>query len=122
MVEDVLKCQSVAVTQKTIDEERQTQLGDRGTVRDNSVDTKLQDHVEVQSEKSREIKILKKLAKIETLKNIRYHADRYVDGIRLSIFSTAESWLNDRRSPNQSCDGDQWKCWDGEVCYLSSHV
>ena len=101
MVEDVLKCQSVAVTQKTIDEKRQTQLGDRETLRDNKVDKKLQENVEVQREKNRENEVLKKLAKIETLKNVRYHADRYVEGTRLSIFATVESWQNDRSSPNR---------------------
>ena len=101
MMEDVLKCQSVAVTKKSIDEKRQTQLGDRETVRENKVDENLQDHVEVQRGKSREIKMLKKLAKIETLKNIRYHADRYVEGTRLSIFSKVDRWLNDRSSPNR---------------------
>ena len=101
MVEDVLKCQSVAVTQKTIDEKRQTQLGDRETVRDKKVDKKLQEMVEVQREKNRENEVLKKLAKIETLKNVRYHADSYVEGTRLSIFAKVESWLNDRSSPNR---------------------
>ena len=101
MVEDVLNFQSVAVTQKTIDEKRQTQQGDRGAVRDNKVYSKLQEDVEVQREKTRENEILKKLAKVETLKNVRYHADRYIDGTRLSIFSTVESWLNDRKSPNR---------------------
>ena len=101
MVEDVLNFQSVAVTQKTIDEKRQTQQGDRGAVRDNKVYSKLQEDVEVQREKTRENEILKKLAKVETLKNVKYHADRYIDGTRLSIFSTVESWLNDRKSPNR---------------------
>ena len=76
-------------------------LGDRGTVRDNKVDTKLQEDVEVQREKNRENEILKKLAKIETLRNVRNHADRYVDGTRLSFFSAVDSWLNDRSSPNR---------------------
>ena len=48
MVEDL---HSVNVTQETIDEKRQTQLADRGTVRDNKVDTKLQEDVELQREK-----------------------------------------------------------------------
>ena len=98
MVEDL---HSVNVTQETIVEKRQTQLGDRGTVRDNKADTKLQEDVEVQREKNRENEILKKLAKIETLKNVRNHADRYVEGTRLSFFSAVESWLNDRSSPNR---------------------
>ena len=98
MVEDL---HSVNVTHETIDEKRQTQLADRGTVRDNKVDTKLQEEVEVQREKNRENEILKKLAKIETLKNVRNHADRYVDGTRLSFFSAVDSWLNDRSCPNR---------------------
>ncbi|XP_074611961.1 uncharacterized protein LOC141866372 isoform X3 [Acropora palmata] len=99
--QDVRNLQSVAVTQETIDEKRQTRLGDRGTVRDNKVDTKLQEDVEVQREKKRENEILKKLAKIETLKNVRNHADRYIEGTRLSFFSAVDSWLNDRSCPNR---------------------
>ena len=101
IVEDVRNLQSVAVTQETIDEKCQTPLGDRGTVRDNKVDTKLQEDVEVQREKNRENEILKKLAKIETLKTVRNHADRYVDGTRLSFFSAVDSWLNERSCPNR---------------------
>ena len=101
MLEDVLNLQSVAVTPETVDEKLQTQLGDRGTVQDNKVDMKLQEDVEVQREKNSENEILKKLAKIETLKNVRNHADRYVDGTRLSFFSAVDSWLNDRSSPNR---------------------
>ena len=100
MVEDVLNLQSVAVTQETTDEKRQTRLGDRGTVRDNKVDTELQEDVEVQREKNRENEILKKLAKIDPLENVRNHAERYVDGTRLSFFSAVDSWLNDRSCPN----------------------
>ena len=101
IVEDVRNLQSAAVTQETIDEKRQTQEGDRGTVRDNKVDTKLQEDVEVQREMNRENEILKKLAKIETLKTVRNHADRYIDGTRLSFFSAVDSWLNDRSCPNR---------------------
>ena len=102
IVEDVLKCQSVAVTQKTIDEKRQTQLGDRETVQVSNVkNVKWQEDVEGQREKYRDDDILKKLAKIDTMKNVRYHADRYVKETRLSIFSKVESWLSDRSSPNR---------------------
>ena len=48
-----------------------------------------------------ENEILKKLAKIDPLKNIRNHANRYVDGTRLSFFSAVDSWLNDRSCPNR---------------------
>ena len=59
--QDVRNLQYVAVTQETIDEKRQTQLADRGTVRDNEVDTKLQEDVEVQREKNRENECRSKL-------------------------------------------------------------
>ena len=101
MVEDVLDFQSVAVTEKTFHEERHTQLGDREIVEDSKVYTKLQEDVEVHREKNSENKILKKLAKIETLKTVRYHANSYVEGTRFSIFSAVESWLNDSSSPNR---------------------
>ena len=101
MVEDVLDFQSVAVTEKTIHEKRHTQLGDRETVEDSKVYKKLQEDVEAHREKNSENKILKKLAKIETLKTVRYHANSYVEGTRFSIFSAVESWLNDSSSPNR---------------------
>ena len=101
MVEDVLDFQSVAVTEKTIHEKRHTQLGDRETVEDSKVYKKLQEDVEACREKNSENKILKKLAKIETLKTVRYHANSYVEGTRFSIFSAVESWLNDSSSPNR---------------------
>ena len=52
-------------------------------------------------EKHRENEILKKLAKIDTLKYVRDHADRYVEGTRLSILAEVESWLEDRSCPNR---------------------
>ena len=57
--------------------------------------------LEGQREKHRENEILKKLAKIDTVKNVRHHADRYVNGTRLSIFAKVASWLDDRMSPNR---------------------
>ncbi|XP_067027390.1 uncharacterized protein [Acropora muricata] len=99
-------CQDQVQTGQTVVEVRQTQIEDQKTMQDikemvedalnlQSVD------VEVQREKNRENEILKKLAKIETLKNVRNHADRYVDGTRLSFFSAVDSWLNDRSCPNR---------------------
>ena len=97
--------QDQAKTGQTVVEIRQTQIEDQKTMQDikdmvedvrnlHSVD------VEVQRE-NRENETLKKLAKIETLKNVRNHADRYLDGTRLSFFSAVYSWLNDRSSPNR---------------------
>ena len=57
--------------------------------------------LEGEREKRREDEILKKLAKIDTLKNVIYHSGRYVEGTRLSIFAKIERWLNDRSSPNR---------------------
>ena len=57
--------------------------------------------LEGQREKQRENEALKKLAKIDTVKNVRHHADRYVNGTRLSIFAKVASWLIDRSSPNR---------------------
>ena len=57
--------------------------------------------LESQRENHRENDILKKLAQIDTLKNIRHHADRYVEGTRLSVFAEVEKWLNDKSSPNR---------------------
>ena len=54
-----------------------------------------------QRERHRENEVLKKLAQIDNLKNMRHHADRYVEGTRLSIFAKVESWLDDRSSPNR---------------------
>ena len=97
--------QDQAKTGQTVVEIRQTQIEDQKTLQDikdivedvrnlHSVD------VEVQRE-NRENETLKKLAKIETLKNVRNHADRYVGGTRLSFFSAVDSWRNDRSSPNR---------------------
>ena len=57
--------------------------------------------LEGQKENHRENEILKKLAKIDTLRNVRQHRDRYIEGTRLSIFAKVESWLNDKSSPNR---------------------
>ena len=51
--------------------------------------------------KIRQDEILKKVAKIDTLRDVRHHADRYLDGTRLTIFAKVESWLDDRDSLNR---------------------
>ncbi|XP_067018647.1 uncharacterized protein [Acropora muricata] len=57
--------------------------------------------LEGEREKRRENELLKKLAKIDTLKIVRYHSHRYVEGTRLSIFAKVERWFNDRSSSNR---------------------
>ena len=105
---------------KAIQEFRHTQLQFHKTLQETKsrveeTDGKLREHFEAmrkdwkqkaedleeQREKHRKNEVLKKLAKIDTLKNVRYHADRYVEGTRLSVFAKVESWLNDRSSPNR---------------------
>ncbi|KAL9966356.1 hypothetical protein ACROYT_G024411, partial [Oculina patagonica] len=51
--------------------------------------------------KHRGDEILKNLAKIDFLKNVRHHAKRYVEGTRLSIFAKVQSWLDDTSSANR---------------------
>ena len=51
--------------------------------------------------KHRGDEILKNLAKIDSLKDVRHHAKRFVEGTRVSIFSKVQSWLDDRSSPNR---------------------
>ena len=63
--------------------------------------TQAAEDLEGEREKRRENELLRKLAKIDTLKNVKYHYDRYVEGTRLSVFAKVESWLNDRSSPNR---------------------
>ena len=72
--------QSQSKLQKAVDEMHQTQLEDR---------------------RIRQDEILKKVAKIDSLRDIRHYAGRYIEGTRLSIFAKVESWLNDRSSPNR---------------------
>ena len=50
---------------------------------------------------NREDEVLKKLAKIDMVKDVRRHTDSYVDGTRLAIFAEVESWLDNRCSPNR---------------------
>ena len=83
--------QSQSKLLQTVDEVHLTQLDLKQTAED----------LEGQREKQRENEILKKLAKVDTVKNVRHHADRYVEGTRLSIFAKVESWLDDRSSPNR---------------------
>ena len=85
-------------TGQTVVEIRQTQIEDQKTMQD--IKDMVEDVLNLQSVDVA-VQILKKLAKIETLKTVRNHADRYVDGTRLSFFSAVDSWLNDRSSPNR---------------------
>ncbi|XP_078376274.1 uncharacterized protein LOC144659657 isoform X1 [Oculina patagonica] len=59
------------------------------------------ENLEGQREKHRQNEILEKLAKIDSLKDVEYHAERCVEGTRVPIFAKVESWLNDRSSPNR---------------------
>ena len=59
------------------------------------------ENLEGEKLKHRGDEILKNLAKIVSLKDVRHHAKRFVEGTRVSIFSKVQSWLDDRSSPNR---------------------
>ena len=50
---------------------------------------------------NKEDEILKKLARIDTQKDVKYHTERYQEVTRVSIFTKVESWLVDRSSQNR---------------------
>ena len=50
---------------------------------------------------NKEDEILKKLARIDTQKDVKYHTERYQEGTRVSIFTKVENWLVDRSSQNR---------------------
>ena len=54
-----------------------------------------------QRRKDKEDEILKKLAKIDTENDVKYHAEWYQEGTRVSIFTKLENWLDDRGSQNR---------------------
>ena len=49
----------------------------------------------------REDEILKKLAKVDTQRDVTDYAARYLQGTRESFFAKVETWLNDASSPNR---------------------
>ena len=51
--------------------------------------------------KDREYESLKKLAKIDVEKDVKYHAERYQEGTRASLFTEVENWLEDMTSKNR---------------------
>ena len=59
------------------------------------------ERVEDKKNNSREEEILKKLAQIDTHKDVVYHTERYQKGTRLTILQKVESWLVDESSQNR---------------------
>ncbi|KAL9966358.1 hypothetical protein ACROYT_G024414 [Oculina patagonica] len=59
------------------------------------------ENLEEERLKHRGDEILKNLAKIDSLKDVRHHAERYVEETRVLILQNVESWLEDRSSPNR---------------------
>ena len=57
--------------------------------------------LEGEKENHRKNEVLKRLAKIDNLENLRQYRDRYIEGTRLFIFAKVESWLKDTSSPNR---------------------
>ena len=59
------------------------------------------ERVEDQKNNSREGEILKKLARIDTCKDVVYHTKRYQEGTRITILEKVETWLVDESSQNR---------------------
>ncbi|KAL9966363.1 hypothetical protein ACROYT_G024419 [Oculina patagonica] len=90
--------QSQTKVQQTVDEVHKTQL--EGTRSKGKVEER-SENLEEERLKHRGDEILKNLAKIDSLKDVRHHAERYVEGTRVLILQKVESWLEDRSSPNR---------------------
>ena len=52
-------------------------------------------------ENIQEDEILKNLAKVDTQNDVKYYAEKYLEGTQNSIFVKVESWLDDRSSSNR---------------------
>ncbi|XP_068742789.1 uncharacterized protein [Montipora capricornis] len=56
---------------------------------------------ETQHDTDQEDKILKKLARVDTKRDVRDYTKRYLEGTRESFFAEINSWLDDESSPNR---------------------
>ncbi|XP_068702287.1 uncharacterized protein [Montipora foliosa] len=56
---------------------------------------------ETQHDTDQEDKILKKLARVDTKRDVRAYTKRYLEGTRESFFAEINSWLDDESSPNR---------------------
>ena len=99
-----------------LDEARRTQLEDSNTIQDtqlkvDEVYERLKtlkkefqqniDDLKGERKKQCDDEILRRLAKVDTLHDVRHHANRYLNGTRLSIFAEVESWLGDKECSNR---------------------
>ncbi|XP_078353312.1 uncharacterized protein LOC144638080 [Oculina patagonica] len=96
VVNEVLKTQQKA--HGTIQEVVKSQQENRETLQEVK---KTVENMTNRSNKDKENEILRKLAKINTQKVIEYHAKRYQEGTRVSLFERVEKWLDDRSSSNR---------------------
>ena len=114
-------------TQQSIGEVRQTQLKNQKILEDSKLKLKEVLHTQITTQEAlhklqkehretlkqlkqtseeqrtndRADEILKKLAKTDAQKDVKYHAERYQEGTRMSIFRKVENWLDDRSSQNR---------------------
>ena len=115
--------QSLTKTQQSIEEVHHTQINTRQAQETSIQDTNSmvkkvlqiqeEDHQTLQElrptvenlieqkRKDKENEILKKLAKIDTEKDVKTHVERYQEGTRMSIVAKVENWLDDRSSQNR---------------------
>ncbi|PFX28671.1 E3 ubiquitin-protein ligase DZIP3 [Stylophora pistillata] len=99
-----------------LDEARRTQLEDSNAIQDtrSKVDEVCErlktlkeefqqniDDLKGESKKQGDDEILRRLAKVDTLHDVRHHANRYLNGTRLSIFAEVERWLGDEGCSNR---------------------
>ena len=99
-----------------LDEARRTQLEDSNAIQDtqlkvDEVYERLKtlkkefqqniDDLKGERKKQCDDEILRRLAKVDTLHDVRHHANRYLNGTRLSIFAEVESWLGDKECSNR---------------------
>ena len=103
-------------SQAKLDEARRTQLEDSNAIQDTQLKVdeiceRLKtlkeefqqniDDLKGERKKQSDYEILRILAKVDTLHDVRHHANRYLNGTRLSIFAEVESWLGDKECSNR---------------------
>ena len=85
-------------THKVVEEALKTQKENHETLQQVK---KTVENLKGRSSEEQDSETLRKLAKINTQSVIEYHAERYQEGTRLSIFNKVEKWLDDRSSSNR---------------------
>ncbi|XP_068760732.1 uncharacterized protein [Montipora capricornis] len=88
-----------STTQDTVDRTQQVVKESSSRIQDiHQIVTKIR---ETQHNTDQEDKILKKLARLDTQRDVRDYTKRYVEGTRESFFAKISTWLDDASSPNR---------------------